>query len=289
MSALTKAFVVVVTILAIAQVALIVPFVAKSEDYGARIQSLEDDLKIARALAAEAQRLRESELAAESARLANIRSLLSAFEGKVVALQEQVRTKEKAIVDEQQKLAALSATLSVAAAENKANSAAVLELTDQIVQVQEGSLDKNLKISTLTDRVQEVTTENQMLELQFRQSREEIQRLQAMLDDIMNPEPVVQEGADAEDVTVTNVNPPISGQITSVRTQGGLTISQINVGKGDNVKEKYVFLVFRGDQYIGLLRITSVQPRTAIGEFVRMASDPQDGDSVYAGPLADDR
>lgn len=285
MSALTKALVVVVTILSIALVALVVPFVAKADDYGTRIANLDTRLRIAEALASEAQRLRDSEQAAESARLANLRSQITALTTDMASEQQKTLTQSGRATDLQREKASLETQMKLLQNENTISATAARNFAAQIGDIQSASLEKNLKIASLTDRVQELTTENQVLELNVNQMQERIVSLQNELDDERNPVPEVA-GGNADEIT--QINPPISGEVTNVRQPaGGITLAEVNIGKSDRVKENYRFLVYRGSEYVGVLRITTTYPRTAIGELDRVNAQPQVGDKIYAGPMPD--
>jgi hypothetical protein len=69
---------------------------------------------------------------------------------------------------------------------------------------------------------------------------------------------------------------PIKGQIVEVKGQ----VASISVGSADGVIEGMSFVVYRGADYLGKLRITMVEPNRAGGDLTLVRGDIRPKDSV---------
>ena len=63
-----------------------------------------------------------------------------------------------------------------------------------------------------------------------------------------------------------------------VETDGRLL--SVSVGSADGVKENMVFVVYRGKDYVGDLRISTVRPNEAAGELIQSVRPAQPGDRI---------
>jgi cell shape-determining protein MreC len=76
---------------------------------------------------------------------------------------------------------------------------------------------------------------------------------------------------------LTPISPtPVRGKILEI--SGNLVT--ISVGSADGVKEGMVFMITRGDQYVGDLKISTVNPNQSAGRMVRTTLAPAQGDQV---------
>jgi hypothetical protein len=73
---------------------------------------------------------------------------------------------------------------------------------------------------------------------------------------------------------------PIRGHIVEV--QGN--IATISVGSADGVKEGAVFVIYRGPDYVGDLKVTDVEPNLSAGRIIRSRSTPRQNDQVADEP-----
>lgn len=78
-----------------------------------------------------------------------------------------------------------------------------------------------------------------------------------------------------EDVTLTPEN-KISGTITSVRDN----IASINIGSAHGLKKGMQLIVFRGGEFVGYLKIDSVDVNEAVGVMTKKNLTPIQGDNV---------
>jgi hypothetical protein len=79
--------------------------------------------------------------------------------------------------------------------------------------------------------------------------------------------------------------PVIRGSVVKIeQTNDGTTFLQINVGSDDNVKPGMAFIVYRGDQFVGKVKIDTVDTTESVGKLT-LGEGVKVGDKVRAGGL----
>jgi len=68
----------------------------------------------------------------------------------------------------------------------------------------------------------------------------------------------------AVDQPTTSAPPGVRGKVTGVGATG---FAQVNIGSDSGLSAGNVLIVFRGSEYLGDLRITVAEPKTAVGKF----------------------
>lgn len=146
------------------------------------------------------------------------------------------------------------------------------ELNEQTTELQKRNLD-------LDRRVQELTQQVTILDEQNRALKEQRYALEQQL-------AAIQKGGKAgapvpaQEVAAGAVGPatpaavPIKGRVLEVSG----TIASISVGSADGVTEGMSFIVYRGSNYLGKIRITTIEPNRSGGDLtlVRGEVRPQD-------------
>ena len=69
---------------------------------------------------------------------------------------------------------------------------------------------------------------------------------------------------------------PIRGHVTEISG----SLASISVGSADGVAEGMVFVIYRGMDYIGDLRVSKVEPNQSAGSLVRTSGSVLVGDEV---------
>ena len=87
-------------------------------------------------------------------------------------------------------------------------------------------------------------------------------------------------GRSVTDAPATTAPPGVRGTVTHVGAESGM--AQVNIGSDSGLSPGNDLIVFRGNEYVGDLTITTVEPKTAVGKFrpARRAAKIQKGDSV---------
>ncbi|WP_432799491.1 hypothetical protein [Poriferisphaera sp. WC338] len=289
MSLLTKAFVVVVTVLSVLLVALTVSFVANTNDAKEEAKKHESNFKGAQVRLRKLQSDIESMQSTESARIATLNGTVAELTATIAQQRRDIAESEarnKSMVsslnEQKANVARLTATsnLSVTLLE-KVNS----ELNDGRSQL----VDTETKLVQAIDRINELETEREGLIRSLQHNKENAVALAEELEKIETaiaslPQDMQQQVYNTGEGTV-KVKPShqIVGQIDLVKAYGEVTMVQINVGKNDGVAENMEFMVHRGSEYVGTLIVTKVDARDAAGQLTLVNGAIQAGDTVLAG------
>ncbi len=295
MSILTKIFVVLVTVLSVLLVALIVPFVANTENFRSqlsqanqRIVGLEDkarDYQVEINAAQEAVREQINEL----------NNKIGKLTGNINTLQSDLATARAEKQSETAKLAQLEASVSLLSAADDTKSKLLegmqTELTDKRDQVVK--LDRQ-RIE-LSDRVNQLQGDNEALTRSVRRTREQATALeQAMaeinqkIETLPDDAKVIFRGGERSVALVEGGVEPtgivIRGQITKVQVVEGTTFVQINVGQNDKVEPNMKFYVHTMDnKYVGTIVISAVDTDASAGRVVLATGKISEGDKVFTG------
>lgn len=292
MSLLTKTLVVLVTFLSILLVALVVPYVAQTEN-------LRDALHQAERAEREAQIA--AELARTEANLVANRTAeeLAALRADKTELQNQLRvienekldlaTDNRDLASQNSQLAASVTTLSTTV------DASTQLLKSTQADLQEATSDRSeLKTQSiqLADTVNEKQSQIESLERQVRRIRETTNALMQRNEELAaRLEQVPAEffaAAETGEAMRGEVVPdqPILGEVSDIADAAGDMLVEVNVGSEDRVQPNMRFLVHRESQYLGTLIIDKVDRSNAVGRVVLLSEDAgsiQPSDKVYAG------
>jgi len=148
------------------------------------------------------------------------------------------------------------------------------ELLDKATDLQRRNLD-------LDKGVRDLTRENAILEEQRRALQEQRYALEQQLEAIQKrgktaaaPAEAAPAGATAE--LAPPPSAPIRGQIVDVKEN----VASISVGSADGVTEGMSFVVYRGSNYLGKLRVTLVEPKGAAGDLTLVRGEIRPKDFV---------
>ena len=291
MNVLTKAFVVVVTVLSVILVTLVISFVARTENYAQKY----DDLKLA--LEGQIQETSEVKAKAQADLAEKGEEIQSALDTITKINEELSRVKsdrtglEARLDDAANTLARLTAALEVANRVNE-NKDAQIAASSKVIQDQIASIgEQQGQIADLTQTLINVRKDNRRLSDNYRRIQEENKSLAVQLDESQAKVEIFtkQLAALGQDVDKTLVPQPtggkiIRGAVTKInQLNEGITFVQVNVGTRDEVQEGMQFTVYRGDRFVGKIQIASVDTAEAVGRVTTLVGDVQEGDAIRAG------
>ncbi len=291
----TKFFVVLVTFLAIVLVALVVPFVANTQNYQDRIDTLQERVSVAESAA--------------NARSEQIKTLAKQQEDTIGDLRERERRIGDELIDLSATVSSLESQLSQVQAERdrlevdnrtqmslaEQSAKLVAEFRQELENSRRDMLNQQTRLIELADANNQLQTQFETLTREFRrlqeqstELRDENARLYAILDRL--PPDVRAQATAGESGSTQEAAPHWSGQtirgvITGAESFDGDTFVKINVGDADGVEQGMKFLVHRGDNYIGNLVIENVSEREAAGVIQLKQGEVQVGDSVLTGGM----
>ncbi len=290
MNALTKAFVVVVTILSVVLVALVVPFAARVPDYAQQFEEMKQDRDARLAQAQEAASKVRNAIAAKGSELESALESISSLTAELDRANNDNKALQTKLAQAELTVNRSAAGMEIAARDNETKSQTIAKqselIQDQLGQIadlstQRGDLSQSLiearsNIRRLSDNYMRIQEQNKSLNQQLLES-------QASLKAVM--EKLAGYVEDPEDAVPTSVTPPttIRGSVTKIdQVTEGITFIQVNVGKRDLVKAGMEFTVYRGDEFVGKIKIASVDTAESVGELT-LGGGVQEGDAVRAG------
>jgi len=297
LSILTKVFVVLVTIVSVAVMALVVAFSANVENYKAK-WTTEKDLRVAAEGNAEQWQeefsrmldyRREMELQHAEA-MADLERQNTALKNELTTAQEQIQTlgvEKSTLVAQNSRLTALNAQLT-----------AMKEGADtDLTKLRQTTTDQARQIVELTDRNAELSAEKNAQEAIARRLaerntilEEEIHTKEVLLSKV--PQDVMSEvlGQQTKIPDAPKwMDPPVYGKVVRVNEKGGEIYLELNVGTNEGVQENTLFMISRGETYLGDLVIESVDVNAAAGRIRNPAQAAKGGgikvgDDASSGP-----
>lgn len=289
MNVLTKAFVVVVTILAVIMVALVVPFAARVPDYAQKYQDMKLDrdakLEASSAVAAEAR----SALAAKGVELEEVQKQLQALSEKFALSKADQTALQTELAQAENTMSRNSAALEVLIRDNQvkgqqiADQAAVIQSNIETIGEQKGQM------ADLGQTVISLRADNRRLSDNYLNIQEQNKALQTQLSEASAKYKTLYDsylalgGTDDKIDSTPSPLVRIEGSVTSIDQVGdGMTFVQLNVGTRDKVQKGMEFTVFRGDKFVGKIEITELDTAEAVGRLT-LGSGVQEGDAVRAG------
>ncbi len=291
MSSLTKAFVVLVTVLSVLLVALVVPYVAKTEDLSGQIDQLSGQKIAAEELARSAQQEVSAAQERASEQSALLNQQVSNLTQEVIRLQTEADDARALALQEQRKLSRLEAELSRLSAAAVQDSQLLSATTADLKETRQSLVDAQTKLVQLGDRNNELESQRDSLNRQVNRIGEKMVSLEqdnVTLRGVLARVPEqyraeLSTGQQTQDVPFTPAS-PIAGRVTDVKLAAGSQLVQVDIGSKDGVQEQMKFLVHRDDQYIGTFVVDRVESAASAGRMVLSRGQVQSGDSIYTGP-----
>lgn len=288
MSILTKALVVLVTIAACVCMALMVSFAANVDYSDTKLKSAQTAAQTASARA----EFIETQLSNLSEKLTSDQrshlNTVAGLEADLSGARSTIRDKEREITDLKSQLDAQIAmnTRLVKASQDYAQ---LIEVKDtELANLREKVIQDKDTLVSLTDANDELMAKNRMLERKSKRDDElnkdlttQVAKLETALQSGTTPGTAAGPGGPKTPGTVT-----IIADVTQVSTSGNETFVQINAGSRDKVAVNSVFLLYRGETYLGTLVIDNVDTTEAVGRLRNKSGQSviQAGDKALAGP-----
>ncbi len=286
MSTLTKVFIILLVVFSIAFTTMTVSIVAQTADWRDLANSYEQHAAVADT------NLRHM-IAANAAELATAKDTITDHLEGIRDLQSRLQVARNEAAQLRSELARAASEKSSSEAINRgllaqlqSAEAARAEYRTQRDGLERGSIDLERRNVDLNDRVNELTARIVVMMEQRRQLEQQVNILRTENEKLAHDARKVPTGVAIEEPAgvalagVAAVTPaatsPIRGHVLEVSGN----IVTISVGAADGVKQDMVFVVHRGDEYVGDLRITLVDPDQAAGRAVGSGVVPQPGDEV---------
>ena len=282
MSPLTKIFIVLLAVFSIAFAMSTISFVAQTSEW----RKLAEDYH-------EAQLVVETNMvhlsASHAAEKASWLDASRELRRQFVALEGQFQ-------HVQEELTAANAELAQVKSDKSSAHALARNLTGQLQLASEGWDDerkqrqafqeRNIELETrnldLNTRLNELTHQVLVLVQQQRQYEQQVSILRAENEKLAT---ITRRAAAGEfDVTGTDATIPLE-PVAGTPIRGRIleldgNLATISVGSADGVQVNMTFVIYRGSDYVGDLKITDIEPHTSAGKIIRARGTPRADDLV---------
>ncbi len=290
MSALTKVMVVFVVVLSVLLVALVIPFVANTENYKQDLVTAEKRADVAEELA----KLQASEVQAAQEKVSilitNLEADKQGLRRELSTAQEQLRNERSVLQSQRSEVSKLQADASQDSAALKQMTQILDTLQSELARRRTEMLDNQTRSIQLADRNNELESQIETYERQIRRFKEQMTELQedriALERKLQQvPSDILQqiEGESGSTTTDYELTQRVAGSITGIESFGGDTFVMIDVGANDQVTPNVSFLIHRGDDFLGRMVVTTVDANESAGRVMLLQGDIQVGDSVLTG------
>lgn len=293
MSILTKIFVVLVTVLSVLLVALIVPFVANTENFRGQLAQETQRRRAAEDKARDYQVEINAAQQAVAEQITDLNNKNQKLTATINTLQSDLATARADKQSETAKLAQLEATVSLLSASASQNSTILADLQTEVAQRRDAVVKLDRQRIELSDRVNQLQGDNEALTRSLRRTREQATSLESRLAEMnarIKSLPDEYQGyftdpaARLAGAEPTEPDFEIRGRVTKVQSVEGVTFVQINVGSNDKVEPNMKFYVYRGDsEYVGTIVVNAVDTDASAGRVTLSSGSVAEGDMVYTG------
>lgn len=179
----------------------------------------------------------------------------------LAALQTRLTTAEATVAQQEKELNDKTAALNLESEANKVAQTRLTQLEGEVAtlrkETQLAQLDRDTqfsKVVELTDRLNQDEVKRQALEERSNQLNAQLAQMTMVMK---------AHGLDANSL-VSNLEPiNLNGIVLVV---GDKDLIEISVGKDDGLREGHIMEVYRGDTYIGQIKIMKVAPDRAVGQ-----------------------
>ena len=294
MNGLTKVFVVLVTILSVVLVALIVPFVANTENYRQKVQDANTQLALANQKASLKQNEVEAAAARSAEEISKLKAEVAQLTSRITSLTSSLAQAENEVLTQRTRNAQTTAQLNVLTAANKQHADITAALQKELNERRTETVTLQTRLIELSRRNNDLEEQSNTLARSVRHSQEQMTGLEEevrKLDQLIQRLPADQRRqllSGGQEQAVAGNQPfvpsmSIRGAVTAVEKRLDDTFVQVNVGSRDGVEPNMKFWVHRGEQFIGTLVITRVDAGVAAGRMQLLQGQVAQGDLILTG------
>ena len=295
MSPLTKAFVVLVTILSVLLVALVVPFVAQTQNFNDQVRQEQ----AARATAEQSAKISQAEISVYQQRLSDAQQQAAAqrdaLTARITELQGQLQDVRTESAQNRSQLTQAQATLAQLGARAELDASQLATLQTELNAAREEQVNVRGQNIELQDQAVAIQAQMAAMDRQVRRLREQMAQMQdesnrlnglvQQLSSLPGAEEMIGRTGPRTTQAAGTPAPTVQGQVTQVRQLDGTTLVQVNIGRSDQLQAGNELIVARGDNYLGTLLLEEVRDQEAVGRMTLLASGAQvqQGDTVVGG------
>lgn len=277
MSPLTKAFVVLVTILSILLVALVVPFVANTDALNDQVAELKNEVRSAEASA----RLKETEAAtARAAQISDVETLqtrITSLLGDNAELKQAAAAKVADLKKAENQVESLTASQAILSESLNRTAELLSSRTTLLEQFQTKNVSLNQQNAELVQTNNLLAAQVSGLNEASRTLTEQLVEANERIENLM----LVGPGGDPPPPGPTA---KVLASVTNIQDVNGIKIVQFNVGANDQIKMNDIFVIYRnGDELVGTAAVKSVDQNASVAQLQTITQPVRVGDSAMSG------
>ncbi|MEM1107070.1 MAG: hypothetical protein AAGH99_00070 [Planctomycetota bacterium] len=278
MSPLTKALVLLVTVLSIVLVALVIPFVAQTDNLNAEISALETKVSVSQAAAAKAGR-EKAELESQLAQAGTDQSqTLTTLRTGNAALQQEKASLEASLKEANAQVAKNITTISLMSATQDQLTQLLEDRNAIVSEAQSSNVQLKTEAAQLIQANNDLDAQVTALSRNNRLLTEKIVDLQEQL----AGQTTVATGSGLGGPAFTGQQ--IRGSVTGIEQVDDIILISLNVGSNDAVNPNTKFVIFRNnDQFVGTATIKSVDETVSVAKIDSAKQAIQVGDNAMTG------
>ncbi len=288
MSVLTKVFVVLVTVLAVVGATLMMAYVANVNTYKNAYQDQKSVVEAYR----KTVNSKEGQIQAMSTSLATMQQQLAQVtRQKDAEVQAAIKDRNAAQADltvAKAREAELAASVTTIGDTLKQNEQIVKDTLTQLQKTRAQIVDLQTQNIELVSRNNDLDGTRRSLENEARRLKESVAQAQSEYDQLKGKwdkvpgdiKQAIEPGQASASVMKIPAPARLQGQITRVEQVAGETLAQVNIGAADNVQPNMVFVIHRGDKFLGNLVILKTDDRSAVGQVTLAQNGVKAGDAV---------
>ena len=270
MHILTKIFIVLVTLLAVAMVPLVATYTTNENSYKAMYRASNDQQLLAQSRASDAeqalisQQLQlQQDIDAREATIGSLRSSQSSTRASIESMNDQIRTLKSQLDQSNANLQALSTASQV-------NSELKERFVKENYELREKLIKGTRQVMEMEDTLEQIQYEADEAERAKRKATEERRLMETQLIDLSDKyDAFVAKYGELEVVAAVETgvapNKTLTGTVLQVSRADENVLVEINVGSRDGVQEGWVMTVGDDGTFLGRLLIHEVDINRSVG------------------------
>lgn len=289
MSIITKIFVVLATVLAIVNVALMVSYVNNNQHIKGQYLDALGQVAVAETAARIAEQQKKAADEVHATAMQTVEQDKAGLVDRINKLLTELQSKDVAITDLRGRLVSVQADLKQSIDSQKQAHQIITALEDEVKSRRESAITAEKRTVELTDQNQELETRLQLaienvrlLKEQMTDAEDQIKELKTKVSQVASA-PTTPGTSGISDLPTVLAPADIRGIITSVQqvNENELFVA-VNVGSNDLVAPGMNFIIHEGENYVGSLTITRVDLNESAGRVTLQKGEVRQNQQVLA-------
>ncbi len=280
MHILTKAFMVIATLLSVALSALVIAYAANTDKIRQDYSEVKVELEATKAALSAGTSTQSQQIVRLEQQVGDLTSRLSDANSKVTALQDEratlQRDKAQAVADKTSAESKISEQTEVA----RTQATLLTNLGDEVRTLRKNELVYKQRQLEMEDRLNDLQAQRDVLDQNYRALQEELAQLK------QGTTTTVAGGGAATNAPFQYSGPVIMGKVESVQRDPGnnRTLAKLSIGSNDRVAKNMLMRVVRNNQFIANVVVTQADLSYSIGAVDTLGKqvEVREGDTVVS-------